>query len=776
MPQVVVPNTPSTYSNGRSSTIPTVTAPVEVNPIQNNRWNVPVVASSKVDALLSQYLHTQEWSVAFPAPMLNKLMHYIPPCIENAYSVPGASKDATKSTFSGPLAGDTEMLSHGMLEEIPMAHFLMHPERDRALEEVSREVEKREREVTEAHLNVPFRNAKARNPNLPDEDFELVDVDFATPNKSRDLPSLNYLINPVYTEIGFKNAKQRHQDRLSAIMGGSGAIGSTSDGADNEGAGGGGPAPNVVDRATKWKEQLVKTFKNAKALDFSFSSLLIDVAARKMGILLRSETNPSSPDVMESIECVRHFFTIVAFVTSNGTCMGSTKNNTNVDRSFYNTIQGRYVASALWVEVCKIAANTTESSKTNGGYEAPTATAQGLFDAFAAAIKMPSESDDNAALGAAGAATTDGFRGDCAVRSALRKEIIAWAETYTTLITKAIQRATAKGEFISTEHSEHDFTVLNFPAEIAEIERLGDDYTALSNPIQPLLMGTHLEIPALYSQLTSTDTRKSTTGAVPVAVYPLLPHGFENAARPEYTTSAEGETLPTFEAIKQARTHAFGGIEANGKPVNNLRRITLEGEKNGYAIAPYTPSNVRIPHVLLHNPAGRSVDEVTRDHKVYLQPMSYNNEGNQDMTMAATPFAEGSTTSYLSRPISADYEEYYSDGGCTLNYLMQVVPEGGGRSSIEGMESLPTSVQAFVQRGGYATYQRVPAFSRYRRNATSSEKALNSVEKCVTVSWANDDEDAKDQQQQSIGEKRPRDSTADDATSAPLATQGSRKN
>eukprot|EP00658_Telonema_sp_P-2_P004807 TRINITY_DN11795_c0_g1_i4.p1 TRINITY_DN11795_c0_g1~~TRINITY_DN11795_c0_g1_i4.p1 ORF type:complete len:341 (+),score=103.03 TRINITY_DN11795_c0_g1_i4:94-1116(+) len=317
--------------------------------------------------------------------------------------------------------------------------------------------------------------------------------------------------------------------------------------------------------------------------------------------------------------------------------------------------------------------------------------------------------------------------------------------------------------------------ILNLPAEIAEIERLSDDYTALSAPVEPLLMGTHLEIPALYSQLTATNERKSTTGAVPVAVYPLLPHGFENAARPEYTTSAEGETLPPFDAIKQARTHAFGGIEASGKPISNLRRITLEGEKNGYAIAPYTPSNVRIPHVLLHNPAGRSVDEVTRDHKVYLQPMSYNDEGNQDMTMAATPFAEGSTTSYLSRPISADYEEYYNDNGCTLNYLMQVVPEGGGRSSIEGMESLPTSVQAFVQRGGYATYQRVPAFSRYRRNATSSEKAMNSVEKCVTVSWANDDEDAKEQQ--SIGEKRPRDSTTtDEATSAPSATQGSRKN
>eukprot|EP00658_Telonema_sp_P-2_P004809 TRINITY_DN11795_c0_g1_i8.p1 TRINITY_DN11795_c0_g1~~TRINITY_DN11795_c0_g1_i8.p1 ORF type:complete len:442 (+),score=127.53 TRINITY_DN11795_c0_g1_i8:94-1419(+) len=395
---------------------------------------------------------------------------------------------------------------------------------------------------------------------------------------------------------------------------------------------------------------------SSAASDVYKRQLLIDVAARKMGILLRSETTPNSADVIASIECVRHFFTIVAFITSNGTSMGSTKNNTNVDRSFYNTIQGRYVASALWAKVCKIGANASEGSK-NTGYEAPVPTAEGIFDAFAAAINMPTESDDNAALRAA--ASSDGFRGDCAIRSALRKEIISWAETFVSLIAKATDRASAKGEFINTEHSTHDFTILNLPAEIAEIERLSDDYTALSAPVEPLLMGTHLEIPALYSQLTATNERKSTTGAVPVAVYPLLPHGFENAARPEYTTSAEGETLPPFDAIKQARTHAFGGIEASGKPISNLRRITLEGEKNGYAIAPYTPSNVRIPHVLLHNPAGRSVDEVTRDHKVYLQPMSYNDEGNQDMTMAATPFAEGSTTSYLSRPISADYEEYY---------------------------------------------------------------------------------------------------------------------
>lgn len=709
---------------------------------QNHGGFTPTAASMKVETLLSQFLHTQEWSVVFPAPLTDKLLHYIPPCIENATSFPGTSQDKTTSSFSAHLVGDTEMLSHGMLEEIPLAHYLMFPEQDREYEESSKQVEQRNKEAVEAHLNTPFRNAKDRNPNLPAEDFALVDVDFATPHKSRQLPSLSFLVNPVYTEIGFRTAKQRHQDRLSALAGvNSAAVGGDSSDALSP-ATGGTPSATPEDRSTKWKNQLITTFKNAKAFDASFDGLLVEIAAKKLGILLRSET--TGADVQAAVDCVRHLFTAMAFITSNGTSMGSTKNNTNVDRASYNTVQGRFVASALWSEVCKAAANSTKATAT---------TAEALCAAFVTAAHMPSEGLDN--LGLEMGDATDGFRGDCALRSALRREVLLWASTFVTLLTETAKRASTKKEPVTLEHTERDLTVLSIPKELASLERLTDEYVSIDGASNPLILSSNVPIPALYSQLTAANDRKTASGAVPVAVYPLFPEGFEQVARPEYTLSAEGSALSPVEAIQQARTFAFGTVDCDGKAIaGNLRRITLDGEKNGYAVAPYTPSSVRIPHILLHNPSGKSVDEIERDHKVFLQPTSYNADSNQNMTVAGVPFTAGSTTSYRSRPISSDYEEYYSDTNCTINYLMRLVPESEDRvANARDIHSLPAKVQAFVQRGGYATYQRVPTFSRYRRTAS---KVTNGQEKCVTVSWETTEEDASNEQLEIIGAKRQR--------------------
>ncbi|KEG14703.1 hypothetical protein DQ04_00341180 [Trypanosoma grayi] len=161
-----------------------------------------------------QYYFEFSWQVPFPqvpaAPLL-----YFPEAFGELLNDP---------TPLGVMQAELDAMSEGVLERIPLAYHLLHPEvveetRQRAMK-CEQLVEEMQQQALAAGLpeRLTWRPEEV-NPHLEPADAELLDTDIDLHMVlERDKPSLTLLQRPLYTDMGLVPQEQRHLERLARIV------------------------------------------------------------------------------------------------------------------------------------------------------------------------------------------------------------------------------------------------------------------------------------------------------------------------------------------------------------------------------------------------------------------------------------------------------------------------------------------------------------------------------------------------------------------------------